>query len=370
MTKITFVFPSIGTELRYWAYIIEALEKRDCVVTLVGGLSSVKIRDKKKIASGGKFITIKRNFYGYNQGLILVNPRMAWYIAKTAPNVVIAIEYSVATMLAYLGARMCGAHFVIFQEHSVRQVFNLGVIRRLWRKMLLKFADLIIANTKEAMQEILYLSPTLHSKVKVIPLLVPPEREDMLKKEVELPKGSSRPIFTYVGQLITRKNVLCLVKAAGILKQAGYRFSVWIIGDGTEKSNLQRAVANQHLDDTVRFLGALPYESLGFVYAESDVFIMPTLSDYRSVAVLEALRFGKPVIDSTKDGNAGSMVVDGQNGFVFDPNDVNVLADRMKRFIEFPRLIEDMGRESVKRIHDLSPSRSAELLVKALQEIK
>jgi len=369
MTNIALVLPSIRFGLRYWTYIIEALERQGCTVTVFTGLAPQAIpRGKKIVCCGGRLVTVRRNPKGYDWMLTLVHPRIAWDIAKMAPDVVLVVEYTSATLLAFLGARMCGARFLIFQEHSARWGFKPGAVKRLWRKMLLKASDLIIANTEEAMREIWQLYPAYRAKIRVVPLLVPPDRGEMMKKEAELPRESPRPIFAYVGQLIPGKNVACIVDAAEILKRLGYRFSVWIVGNGPEKPKLQRVVTSKGLEDTVRFVDALPYESVGFVYAKSDVFVMPTLSDYRSMAVLEAMRFAKPIIDSTRDGNAGSLVVDGQNGFIFNPYDAEELADRMRRFIDFPNLIVDMGRESERKMWDLRPQKSAKLLVKALQE--
>ena len=65
------------------------------------------------------------------------------------------------------------------------------------------------------------------------------------------------------------------------------------------------------------FFRHVPYEGIGHLYAECDVFVMPTLSDYRSVSVLEAMRFGRALIVSRRDGNAGETARHGDNAFLF-----------------------------------------------------
>ena len=376
MIRIAIIIPAISSKvrlqmgLRYWKYIIEALEKVGFKVTVFTG-EDPRSTSQKIVGCGGWQLVVRNNSRGYGWTLRLFHPRLIWKIVEIKPDVVLSVEYSFASLLGMLAARRCGAKFIIFQEHSSRWISEQGVRKKLWRKTLLQFADSVIANTKEARDEIVMLSQACGGKVRIIPLLTPPERSELVKKKAKFPNNIRRPIFTYIGSLIPRKNIISLVKAAVLLKRKGYSFTVWIVGDGPESSTLETAVDKYGLNGVVQFLNAVPYESLGFVYSRSDVFVMPTLADYRSVAVLEAVRFGKPVIDSEKDGNAGITVIDGVNGFVVNPYDVNQLAHAMKQFLEFPELIVQMGREAERVAKQVLPTpiESANQLRKYLHEV-
>ncbi len=145
-------------------------------------------------------------------------------------------------------------------------------------------------------------------------------------------QGSVRPIFLYTGRLVELKNVTNILEAAAALRSDGLRFSVRIVGDGPSAAGLAARASELNLDDTVTFTRAVPYDAIGHLYGGCDVFVMPSLADYRSVAVLEAMRFAMPIIDSTGDGNAGDSVIHGLNGLLFDPRDVPALVWSMKQF--------------------------------------
>jgi glycosyltransferase involved in cell wall biosynthesis len=130
---------------------------------------------------------------------------------------------------------------------------------------------------------------------------------------------------------------------------------------------LERFVESTGLTDVVTFLGDVSYRSVGHVYEASDVFVMPTFADVISVAVLEAIRFAKPVIGSKLGGFAGYVVLDGVNGFLFDPTNVEELARHMRAFIDDPLLVRSMGRRSDERFAGLSHERSASQLIHVLR---
>jgi glycosyltransferase involved in cell wall biosynthesis len=97
---------------------------------------------------------------------------------------------------------------------------------------------------------------------------------------------------------------------------------------------------------------------------------MPTRSDYRCMAVLEAMRFGKPVIDSLADGNAGDTVRDRYNGFLVGPDDPGQLVAAMRRFVDDPALAKEMGPRSKAIIADLTPAGSASRLVELFTSLQ
>jgi glycosyltransferase involved in cell wall biosynthesis len=91
-----------------------------------------------------------------------------------------------------------------------------------------------------------------------------------------------RPISLFVGRLAVEKNVEAFLH----LDLPGTKV---VVGDGPARVDLERA----HPD--TRFLGALSGEPLAAVYASSDVFVFPSLTDTFGIVLLEALASGLPV---------------------------------------------------------------------------
>jgi glycosyltransferase involved in cell wall biosynthesis len=185
----------------------------------------------------------------------------------------------------------------------------------------------------------------------------------------DLPASGARPIFLFVGRLTAQKNVTALIAAAELLCREGLRFTLWIAGEGEERAALADMAERGDLREQISFLGPIDYASVGFVLAACDVFVMPTLYDYRSVAVLEAMRFGKPIIDSASDGNSRDLVRDGVNGIVVDPRDVQAIARAMRAFVSDPGRLAAMAEAAAATVEELTPRRAAIALRGALEEI-
>jgi glycosyltransferase involved in cell wall biosynthesis len=169
----------------------------------------------------------------------------------------------------------------------------------------------------------------------------------------------------FVGQLIPRKGVQYLLEAAAILRRQGKSFSIWIIGDGPQRKEIEQRIHDLNLQDVVWLFGSVPYEQVGIFYDTSDIFVLPTLSDYRSVAVMEAATYGKPILDSKYDGGAYEFVRPGENGFIFDPRKPDELIGQMLELIDSPITILKYGKKS----REVIAPYTARNAVLALQEV-
>lgn len=81
------------------------------------------------------------------------------------------------------------------------------------------------------------------------------------------------------------------------------------------------------------------------LYADADVFVLPTRADCLAVVLGEAMASSLPII-TTRVGAHAEAVVDGESGFVLDVDDADGLRDRIARFVQDPELARRMGRRS------------------------
>jgi glycosyltransferase involved in cell wall biosynthesis len=168
-----------------------------------------------------------------------------------------------------------------------------------------------------------------------------------------------------VGNLIPRKGVLEFLQACSILQRQGYQeYSLWVVGDGLQRQELE-AFAKQHdLQNKIRWVGAVEYELVGEYFRQADVFVFPTLEDVWGLVAVEAMMFGKPILCS-KWAGAAELVADGENGYVFDPHEPQKLAELMKLFTGNPELIDKMGQKSKQIMADHAP----EMVARSLAEV-
>lgn len=101
-----------------------------------------------------------------------------------------------------------------------------------------------------------------------------------------------------------------------------------------------RQLANELGLTEVEFLGER--SDVAQLLAQSDVFVLSSLSESLPVSVIEAMRAGLPVIASEVGGMA-ELVADGENGYLVAPQDVSALRQRLHQLIAEPRLQQQMG---------------------------
>lgn len=151
--------------------------------------------------------------------------------------------------------------------------------------------------------------------------------------------------FTLVARLLREKGVLEFLHAARRVKARHPATRFWVLGPLDDNpGGLREADLRPWLDDgTVEWPGAVDVKPW---LAQTSVFVLP--SYYREGvprSTQEAMAMGRPVITTDAPG-CRETVVEGVNGFLVPPRDVEALQRAMLRFIEEPALVARMGRES------------------------
>jgi glycosyltransferase involved in cell wall biosynthesis len=301
---------------------------------------------------------------------LLVSPRYLVELVRSSTPFVICTEYGSETFLTLLVARLLGRRALVLQEHAGRAGVPLSDWDIRYRRLVGRLATGFIANTTAARHEIVRLLHVDPAKVYHVNYLVPSDRLELCREPLSIEPPRRRPMFLYLGYLGGLKNVETLLAAARLLHDERREFEVWIGGEGPDDQRLKDINRQLGLDDVVRFIGPVAYSSVGHAYEACDVFIMPSKRDYRSVAVLEAMRFGKPVIDSALDGNAHDSALDRVNAMIFDPGKPLELARCMKEFIVTPSLAREMGARSEAMMDEHTPDSAALALIAVLRQIQ
>ena len=101
-----------------------------------------------------------------------------------------------------------------------------------------------------------------------------------------------------------------------------------------------RKLANELGLTQVEFLGER--SDVAELLVQADLFVLSSLSESLPVSVIEAMRAGLPVV-ATDVGGMAELVVDGQNGYLVAPKDVNQLCQRLADLMTEPQLRQQMG---------------------------
>ncbi len=150
-----------------------------------------------------------------------------------------------------------------------------------------------------------------------------------------------------VGRLIERKGQHVLLKAmAKILhQQPDLTVVVHLVGTGDEEANLKRLATELDITRQVRFAGFVARERMPEIYRQADIFVLPSQNEGMSIALLEAMASGLPVI-VTDVGGSYELVQPGENGLIVRWGDETALAESLATLLMDAALRQRMGRTS------------------------
>ncbi|HSH81499.1 MAG TPA: glycosyltransferase family 4 protein [Herpetosiphonaceae bacterium] len=151
-----------------------------------------------------------------------------------------------------------------------------------------------------------------------------------------------------VARLIERKGQHHLIEAVKHLADKGISVMLDLVGTGDAQAANEAQVRALGLTEQVRFVGYVPREEIPAHYAAAHVFVLPSYNEGMSVATLEAMAAGLPVV-VTRTGGTAELVEDGVNGLTFDWSDVETLTAHLHRLAADRPLVRRMGAAS--RIH-------------------
>jgi glycosyltransferase involved in cell wall biosynthesis len=133
-----------------------------------------------------------------------------------------------------------------------------------------------------------------------------------------------RPILISVGSLQVKKNQTILIDALKEVIQPNYDPLLLLLGDGNLREALEQQVAQLGLTAHVKFCGRV--SNVSDYLEAADIFVLPSLVEGLSNALLEAMSYGLPCIASDIAGNR-RVIRGGENGLLFASNDSLALSE-------------------------------------------
>ncbi len=156
-------------------------------------------------------------------------------------------------------------------------------------------------------------------------------------------KGDDSVEVVCVGRLIERKGQHHLMRAFASLDPAiRSRARLCFVGTGDAEPSLHRLAADLRISTSVVFKGFVGREAMPAVYHRADIFVLPSQSEGMSMALLEAMASGLPVV-VTDTGGASELIREGVNGFVVPWGDEPGLRSVLSRLIPDQERRASMG---------------------------
>lgn len=174
--------------------------------------------------------------------------------------------------------------------------------------------------------------------------------------------------FLASNRFIPKKNLERLIDAFAAYRSiiGAVGWELVLLGDGYLRPELERQVRRLHLESVVHFPGFRQYDVLPNFYAWASAFIHASTTEQWGLVVNEAMASGLPVLVSERCGCATELVHNSQNGYTFDPYEVNALAKLMLKISSDDCDRTAMGRASREIINRWSPETFADGLAQAV----
>ncbi len=152
-----------------------------------------------------------------------------------------------------------------------------------------------------------------------------------------------KPLFIFVGRVDHEKRLDLLLEAMADLPDDACQLV--IVGKGLHLKPLQRLAMQLGLGDKVVFTGYLSADDLPMMLNSADVFVMPSEAELQSIATLEAMASGLPVLAADKCA-LHELVKPGENGYLFKAGERSSLAAAIRNIISRKSQWQAMGKVS------------------------
>jgi glycosyltransferase involved in cell wall biosynthesis len=161
-------------------------------------------------------------------------------------------------------------------------------------------------------------------------------------------------LIVFVGRVTGEKQLDKLVAAMALLDPA-LDARLEIVGGGDVEAALSAQAARLGISDRVKISGYVTTEYLRGALTRASVFAMPSIAELQSIATMEAMASGLPIVGANAMA-LPHLIHHGENGYLFEPGDVQGLADRLTDVLTMPQdELDKFKRESLKIVeaHDI-----------------
>lgn len=161
-------------------------------------------------------------------------------------------------------------------------------------------------------------------------------------------------LIVFLGRVVDEKQIDKLIKAFAKLDTA-LDAKLEIVGGGELEAKLKALAVSLGVTDRVTFTGYVDEAYLRGALTRATVFAMPSIAELQSISTMEAMASGLPIVAANAMA-LPHLVHDGENGFLFEPGNVDELAEKLTRVLTMPEAeLLKLKQESLRIVeaHDI-----------------
>lgn len=239
---------------------------------------------------------------------------------------------------------------IVVSYHS--DIVKQEKLLKLYRPFLHNFldrADVVLPTSPRLLETSSHLGP-YKNKCTPIPLSIdldkfghPPEGN------FDLEVSSEEQIVLFVGRLAYYKGLSYLIEAMEEVEA-----KLLIAGEGDLREELKEQVSSLGLEEKITFLGRVSDEELKHLYQHCDLFVLPSVkpSEAFGIVQMEAMAYGKPVVNTSLPTGVPYVSKDGETGLTVPPRNSEALAKAIKEILTDRNLREKFSKNAKERVRE------------------
>jgi glycosyltransferase involved in cell wall biosynthesis len=156
-------------------------------------------------------------------------------------------------------------------------------------------------------------------------------------------------VAVFCGQLVESKGLRRLLEAWPAVVAAHGKARLWLVGDGPQRAELEKQIVEMKLNETAVLTGA--FDLVRDFLLAADAFVLSSLEEGTSLALLEAMSHAMPVVATNVPGNQ-ALIDHEVHGLLVPPEDPASLAAAIQRLWSEPDLAERLGAAAAVRVKE------------------
>ena len=184
-------------------------------------------------------------------------------------------------------------------------------------------------------KQLLLINPSVHNKIYKINPAIDLKLFSISESSLNRDRHMTLKIIT-VCRLSWKKGLVDAIRALKLIFDKGIDFEYLIIGDGEQCEELEFMINDLGLSNKIKLLGKMSQQEVKGYLLNADIFMMPSVQEGFSNAVIEAQALGLPCIVSDAEG-LEENIENGKTGFVFRKREIAAIALLVEKFIAMPK---------------------------------
>lgn len=285
-------------------------------------------------------------------------------LTKFRPDVVISGEMGARTIQAVL-YRIAAprSRLIIYADLSEHTELGRGRTRMLLRRWMVRHADAILVNGNSGARYVKSLGAP-ETKIFRVPYATD---TSLYAGEMAIKECTQVTKLLHVGQLIERKGIVLFLHrlSAWAVNNSGRQLELILVGDGPLRASIE--ATNTPTNLKVTLITPMAYSEMPAIYAQADIFVLPTLADSWGLVVNEAMAAGLPILGSGKSQAVEELVQDGETGWIFNPDEPDDVESALGRALSEPRETRvEMGERARAAAIRVTAEVAAEAMIRAI----